>query len=80
MIQRYVDSPIERCISDQAHECERFREHVESVTAEYILPLPSLKTDPEAELHWVDRLLVVCRNLSASAFESLMSLTNLSDP
>ncbi|KAH8090375.1 armadillo-type protein [Filobasidium floriforme] len=74
----WIPESIYKSLADNASITQR--EHVETVTADYILPLPSLKADPDAETHWVDRLLVVCCGLSASAFESLMSLTNLSDP
>ena len=57
-----------------------YREQVEYVTAKYILPLPSPKVDPEVEGNWVDRLLVVCAGLTEDAFDSLMSLTNLTNP
>ena len=72
-------------LHDRVHESilillESGREHVEAVSADYLLPLPPIKADADAEAQWVDRLLVVCGGLSASAFESLMSLTNLSDP
>ena len=56
------------------------REQVEYVTAKYILPLPSSRVDSEVEGNWVDRLLVVCAGLTEDAFDSLMSLSNLTHP
>jgi hypothetical protein len=56
------------------------RQNVELVTKKYILPLPGMKGDVDADVHWVDRLLTVCRNLDDYAFANLLSLSNLSSP